>query len=286
MSAPILALVLFGALLHSTWNSLIKAGADKAIEMALMRVAGLVLALPVLAWMGLPAPASWGWLLLSGTIHFGYYYLLINAYERGHLSVVYPIMRGAAPVLVALLGWAWLGEPFSMWAALGVAAVALGVLWLGWPRQALADAQARGSGLRWALLNAVVIAAYTLTDAQGVRASGNAVGYVMCLALLEAPPLVLWVWWHRRAQGPVLRAALRQRWPWALGGAAASLVSYGIALWAMTQAPVPLVAAARETSVLFAVLIGGWLLHEPIGRRAWPAALCVVLGLGLLRLAH
>ena len=286
MSASVLALVLFGALLHASWNSLIKAGADKAAEMALMRVAGLLLALPVLAWTGWPAPASWGWLLLSGAIHFAYYYLLVNAYERGNLSVVYPVMRGVAPVLIALVGWTWLGEAFSPWAAAGVAAVALGVLWLGLLGRPPRHAQDTRSGLRWALLNAVVIAAYTLTDAQGVRASGNAVAYVMSLALLEAPPFALWVWWRRRSQGAALRALVQQRWPWALGGAAASLASYGIALWAMTQAPVPLVAAAREASVLFAVLIGGWLLREPLGLRSWAAALCVVVGLGLLRLAH
>ena len=286
MSATVLALVLFGALLHATWNSLIKAGADKAMEMALMRVAGLLLALPVLAWTGLPNRAAWGWLLLSGAIHFLYYYLLANAYARGHLSVVYPVMRGVAPVLIALLGWTWLGEHFSPWAAAGVAAVALGVLWLGWPGARPANDSQQGSGLRWALLNAVVIAAYTLSDAQGVRASGNAAAYVMALALLEGPPFALWVWWQRRHQPEALRAAVRQHWPWALGGAAASLASYGIALWAMTQAPVPLVAAARETSVLFAVLIAGWWLREPLRLRTWLAALCVLAGLGLLRLAH
>ena len=131
MSAPVLALVLLAALLHAGWNSLIKAGADKAVEMALMRVAGLALALPVLAVTGLPARAAWPWLCLSGAIHFAYYYLLAKTYERGQLSVVYPVMRGVAPVLVALLGWLWLGEEFSPWAAAGVAAIALGVLWLG-----------------------------------------------------------------------------------------------------------------------------------------------------------
>jgi drug/metabolite transporter (DMT)-like permease len=286
MSANVLALVLLAALLHAGWNSLIKAGADKAVEMALMRVAGLLLALPVLAFTGLPARESWPWLLLSGAIHFGYYYLLAKAYERGNLSVVYPVMRGVAPVLVALLGWTWLGEAFSPWAAGGVAAVALGVLWLGLLGRPTHQASDRRSGLPWALLNAVVIAAYTLTDAQGVRASGNAVAYVMTLALLEAPPFALWIWWRRRGQGAALRATVQQRWPWAVGGAAASLASYGIALWAMTQAPVPLVAAAREASVLFAVLIGGWLLREPLGLRSWLAAVLVVAGLGLLRLAH
>ena len=286
MSGAVLALVLFGALLHAGWNSLIKAGADKAVEMALMRVAGLVLALPVLAWTGWPAAAAWPWLLLSGAIHFAYYWLLATAYERGHLSVVYPVMRGVAPVLVALLGWTWLGEAFSPWAAAGVAAVAGGVLWLGLIGRAPSSSAAHGSGVGWALLNAGVIAAYTLADAQGVRVSGNALAYVMSLALLEALPFSLWVLWRRRGQGAALRNVVRQRWPWALGGAAASLASYGIALWAMTQAPVPLVAAARETSVLFAVLIGGWFLREPIGPRTWLAAVCVLLGLGLLRLAH
>lgn len=264
MSAPVLALVLLAALLHAGWNSLIKAGADKAVEMALMRVAGLALALPVLAVTGLPARAAWPWLCLSGAIHFAYYYLLAKTYERGQLSVVYPVMRGVAPVLVALLGW----------------------LWLGLQGQLRTGGRAAPAALPWALLNALVIAAYTLTDAQGVRASGNAVAYVMALALLEAPPFALWVAWHRRGDGPAVRAAVRQRWPWALGGAAASLASYGIALWAMTRAPVPLVAAARETSVLFAVLIGGWFLREPLRLRTWMAAVCVVAGLGLLRLAH
>ena len=286
MSATVLALVLFGALLHAGWNSVIKAGADKALDMALMRLAGLLLALPVLAWTGWPAPAAWPWLLLSGCIHFGYYYLLANAYERGQLSTVYPVMRGVAPVLVAWLGWTWLGEPFSPWAGWGVAAVALGVLGLGLQGWHRPGGPGQRHWLLWALLNACVIAAYTLTDAQGVRASGNAAAYVMSLALLEAPPFALWVAWRRRRQGAALLTTVRRRWPWALGGAAASLASYGIALWAMTQAPVPLVAAARETSVLFAVLLGGLLLREPLGLRSWLAALSVVAGLGLLRLAH
>ena len=208
MSATVLALVLFGALLHAGWNSLIKAGTDKAADMALMRVAGLLLALPVLAVTGLPARASWPWLCLSGAIHFAYYYLLAKTYERGNLSVVYPVMRGVAPVLVAMLGWTWLGEAFSPWAAAGVVAVAVGVLWLGLLGQPRTAGAGQGQALPWALLNALVIAAYTLADAQGVRASGNAAAYVMALALLEAPPFALWVVWHRRLGSAEVRATI------------------------------------------------------------------------------
>ncbi len=274
---PVVAAVLFGALLHALWNALVKSSTDKALDTALIHLLGSVVAIPLVLLVGWPPAIAWPFLAASLVIHVGYYTALVGAYQHGDLGLTYPLMRGTAPLLVALSATVTLGETLSPLAWAGVLGISAGVLALGLSRHAFEAPKA----VRFALVNAVIIAVYTVVDALGVRASGNAFQYVATLFLLDGWPFALIVFARRRwAVGPYLR----QRWPIALGGAVASLGSYGIALWAMTQAPVATVAALRETSVLFAVLLGAWFLKEAFTPRRVVGTLVIVAGVMALRL--
>jgi phosphonate utilization associated putative membrane protein len=271
--------VLLGALLHASWNALVKSSTDKALDTALIHALGSILALPLLLHAGLPPPAAWPYIAASLVIHIGYYIALTGAYKHGDLGLTYPLMRGTAPLLVALSASATLGETLSPLAWGGVLAVSCGVLALGLSRHAMDSPRA----VAFALTNAVVIAVYTVVDGLGVRAAGQALPYVALLFVLDGWPFALIV--LRRRGWAAVRPYAAQRWPLALGGAAASLGSYGIALWAMTRAPVASVAALRETSVLFAALLGTWLLKERFGLQRALGTVVIVGGVMALRLA-
>ena len=285
---PIVAAVLFGALLHASWNALIKSGRDKSLDTALIHVMGCLVAVPLVLWVGLPPPAAWPWLAASIVIHIGYYIALAGAYRHGDLGFTYPIMRGLGPLLVALVlglsGGAIIDEKLGLATQLGVAGISGGVLLVGLSQ---VSGGSHRHALRFALLNAAIIAAYTIVDGIGVRASGNALQYVALLFLLDGIPYFLLVMHGRgKAERPAAWAHMRRRWPLALLGTFASLGSYAIALWAMTRAPVAAVAALRETSVLFAAVLGTWLLREPFGGRRAAGTLCIVGGVMALRLAR
>jgi len=277
LSWPVFAAVLLGALLHASWNALVKSSRDKDLDMAVIHLIGSLLMIPVVAWVGLPDAKAWPYLAASITVHIGYYLALTGAYKHGELGLTYPLMRGAAPLLVALSAALTLGETLSPLAWAGVVGISAGVLVLGFHRQALREPKAVG----FALANAVIIAAYTVLDGLGVRASGNALQYTATLFLLDGWPFALLMFATR---GNALGRYARHRWPVASVGACASLGSYGIALWAMTQAPVASVAALRETSVLFAVLMGSWFLKEAFTPRRLVGACVIVAGVMALRL--
>lgn len=275
---PVFLAVLGGALLHASWNVLVKSSEDKSLDTALIHLLGSLVAVPLVLWVGLPPAEAWPFLLMSLVIHVGYYTALAGAYEHGDMGLTYPLMRGLAPLLVALSAGFVLGEQLSPGGWIGVVAISAGVLTLGLSAQALAAPKA----VAFALANAVTIMLYTLVDAQGVRASGHALQYVATLFMLDGWPFALLVFLRRR--GKVLAYA-RKRWPLALGGAIASLGSYGIALWAMTRAPVATVSALRETSVLFGALLGVWLLKEAFTLRRMIGTCAIVGGAVVLRLA-
>lgn len=273
----VVAAVLFGALLHASWNALVKSSTDKALDTALIHLLGSFVALPLALWVGWPPSAAWPYIAASVLIHIAYYIALVRAYQHGELGLTYPLMRGTAPLLVALSASLTVGESLSPVAWAGVLGVSGGVLALGLSRHAWDNPRA----VAFALANAVVIAVYTVVDALGARASGNALQYVLALFVLDGWPFGLLVLWRRgRAAWPYAR----RRWPVALGGALASLGSYGIALWAMTRAPVATVAALRETSVLFAALIGTWVLKEAFTLRRAVGTAAIVIGVIALRL--
>ena len=281
---PLVLAVLFGALLHAAWNALIKSGDDKALDTALVHFLAALLALPLMLWVGLPPVAAWPYIATSLTLHVGYYIALVGAYRHGDLGLTYPIMRGFAPLLVALGSSAVIGESPSAAAWLGILGITVGVALVGLahPGQALHHRKA----LAFAFANAAIIAAYTLVDGSGVRASGDALRYVMVLFVLDgvAYPLGVWLRCGAAGQREIVRYAKR-RWPLAALGGAASIGSYAIALWAMTRAPVASVAALRETSVLFAALLGTLMLKERFGLQRAVGTAVIVAGVMALRFA-
>lgn len=278
----VVAAVLFGALLHAGWNAMVKSSADKALDTAVIHLMGSMLSLPLVLLVGLPPVAAWPYIGASVVIHIGYYIALVGAYRHGDLGLTYPLMRGVGPMLVALSAASTVGETLSPLAWAGVVGVSAGVLVLGLSRHALERPKAVG----FALTNAVVIAVYTVVDALGARAAvaqgGSALQYVALLFVLDGWPFAVLVLWRRGYA--VAWPYARGRAPLALVGAAASLGSYGIALWAMTRAPVALVAALRETSVLFAALLGSWFLKEAFTMRRAVGTAVIVAGVLALRL--
>jgi phosphonate utilization associated putative membrane protein len=285
---PVVFAVLLGAVLHAGWNTLVKSSGDKEVDTALVHFLGAVVALPLLFLAGLPPPVAWPFIVGSLLIHIAYYVTLAGAYKHGELGMTYPIMRGSAPLLVALGSSLVLGESLSPMAWVGVIAVTGGVALVGLahPGQALHHRRA----LAFALTNAVVIAAYTFVDGKGVRltvgAGYSAMAYVMLLFVLDGLPYPALVYWRRSLtdrQAILLYA--RRRWPLAALGGAASIGSYAIALWAMTRAPVAAVSALRETSVLFATALGVWVLKERFGAQRATGAAVIVGGVVALRLA-
>ncbi len=285
---PIVLAVLLGAALHAGWNVLVKSAGDKTVDTALVHFLGALVAVPLLLWVGLPRIEAAPFIAASLVIHVGYYIALAGAYEHGELGMTYPIMRGLAPLLVALGSGTLLGESPSVAAWMGTLAITTGVVLVGLahPGEALHHRKA----LTFALANAAIIATYTFVDGLGVRAEvaagGNALRYVMILFVLDGLPYPLLVWLRRTPQQRRdIVAYARTRWPMATLGGAASIGSYAIALWAMTQAPVASVAALRETSVLFAALLGTWLLKERFGLQRAVGTLVVVVGVVSLRLS-
>ena len=277
LSWAVVGAVLLGALLHASWNALVKSSSDKDLDMAVIHLIGSFLGIPLVALAGWPVAAAWPYIAASVVVHIGYYLALTGAYRHGELGLTYPLMRGVAPLLVALSATSTLGETLSPLAWAGVLGISCGVLVLGLYAHALEVPKAVG----FALTNAVIIAIYTVIDGLGVRASGNALQYVATLFLLDGWPFALLMFATR---GRAVGIYARHRWPVATLGACASLGSYGIALWAMTRAPVATVAALRETSVLFAVLLGAWFLKEAFTPRRVLGTCVIVAGVMALRL--
>ena len=270
--------VLGAAVAHATWNAMIKSSGEVLLDMTLVVfIAGLVTA-PFIFFVDVPAPAVWPYIVGSMVLHILYYVALVGAYRAGDLSHGYPIMRGIAPLIVSLCAVAWLGEAPKPMVWLGVLLICGGVLSLGFIGFHWRESRV---SLGWALANAGIIASYTLVDAAGVRASGKPEVYVVWLFTLDALPFTLLVLAFRKDQ---LIAYARRAWLRGLVGGALSAAAYGIVLWAMTRAPVAAVAALRETSVIFAALIGAWLLKEGHIARRIAGAATVAAGVVALKI--
>ena len=264
--------------MHAAWNALIKTSRDISLDTALVACTAALIAAVLLPFLPLPASSSWPFLAMSFGVQLAYYRLLASAYRHGDLSYAYPLMRGMAPPLVAVTGAFVLDDPASPWLWSGVALISTGVIMIGGWRLIMARTPSRAT--RFALANAAVIAAYTLVDGIGVRQSGNALSYGLWLFFLIGLPIIPMVLWRR---GRVLAEHLRRAWPRSLLTGGLSVAVYLIALWAMTQAPIAAVAALRETSVIFAALIGAVWLKEPFGRQRIAGACVVAVGIALLK---
>ena len=270
--------VLGAALAHATWNAMVKSSRDVLLDLALLTFLAGLAAVPFLFFFDVPARAAWPYILASVVIHIAYYFALVGAYRAGDLSHGYPIMRGVAPLIVSVAALAWLGEAPQPSVWLGVLLICGGVLSLGFAGFHWRESRAPAA---WALGNAVIIALYTLVDATGVRLSQSPVGYVLWLFVLDALPFPLLVLLSRKKE--FLKYSF-QYWHRGLLGGVLSAGAYGVALWAMTRAPVAAVAALRETSVIFAALIGAWLLREGHIARRLVGAATVALGVAALKI--
>lgn len=277
MPLSVFAAVLVGAALHASWNAIVKAGSDKVLSAVLVAGGSALIALPFLFFLPAPAPESWPFLAASTAVQTLYFILVALAYQATEMSLAYPLMRGSAPVLVALASILILGERIEPAGWFGIALVSGGVLAIA----GAGRARASRSGVAFALANACVIATYTLIDGVGVRLSGAPVSYALWLFAANAAPLLAWAIVTR---GPALRAYARAHARVALIGGAGNLGSYGLALWAMTHAPVALVAALRETSILFGLAIAALALGERVDPKRLAAAMLILAGAIGLRL--
>lgn len=261
MTTPVLLAVLAGALMHASWNALVKVGLDRLLGISLIQIACGALALLGVAFVGLPQTAAWPWLAASALLHVGYNLFLARAYRVGDLGQIYPIARGCAPLLVTLVGLFALSERPTWQGYLGIALLITGIVCMAFRggRKHRPDATA----LHSALTTSVFIAGYTLVDGLGARANSDALNYVVWLFLLNGLAMI-GVLAALRGRSAFL--ALGDYWRMGLIGGGLSISAYGITIWAMTQAPIALVAALRETSVLFAIGIGVVCLDEPLQR--------------------
>ncbi len=278
MSATVFFVVLLAALLHAVWNALVKTGTSKQTAMLILTLGHALIGAVVVSARPFPAAQVWPWLVASGAIHMAYQLFLAYAYEQGDLSRVYPIARGAAPMIVTLVSMAILTDPVSPTEYLGIFVLGLGILTMS------GGAFRSGESRRLvplALGSAAATAAYSLTDGVGARISGDPVAYVGWLLILSAlfyTPVVI-----RLRGSVVLRADLRT-WGMGLVAATASYAAYAMVVWAMTQAPIALVTALREVSILFAVLIGWLVFGDRMDRTKALAAGLILAGVVLTRL--
>jgi drug/metabolite transporter (DMT)-like permease len=276
--------VLAAALMHAVWNALIKRSPDTLLTTIGISGAAALLAALLLPWLTPPAPASLGYLLTSLLLQVLYMRLVARIYRVSDMSISYPVMRGTAPLVVAVVSLVLFQDAPGPGALAGVGIVCLGILCIGLPIGAAAQGspQRRG-GLGLAFLNALVIAGYTLVDGLGARVSGAPASYVLWIFLLQGTVMVLMAL-PRRARD--LGAYLRQYWMIGLVGGFGSVISYGVALWAMTLAPIAVIAALREISILFGILIAGLFLGERLTAPRIVGACVLMLGVIVLRLAH
>lgn len=278
MSGAVLAAVLCAALMHAGWNAMVKARGDAFLSTVTVAASAGILCALLLPLLAQPARASWPFILASSVTQVLYYALLMETYREGDISHAYPLMRGCAPLIVAMLGLPFTGERLAagQWLAIGL--ICGGVLTMYAAVRGTALSARRTTLL--ALATACVIAAYTLIDGIGVRKSGAPAAYTLWIFLLTAIGILLLA---RRRRGELLPFVRRH--PVLLGGGAMTVGSYGVALWAMTQAPVAVVAALRETSILFATAIALLVLRERVCPLRLLGAALIACGAAAMRLA-
>lgn len=278
MSAGVFLAVLLAAFLHAGWNALVKTGADKFRSMFVMSSAQGLMGFVMLLFLPLPQGQVWLWLAASGLIHSLYKFFLASAYEHGDLSRVYPIARGAAPMIVLLAGAFLLSDRIDALDYAGVLAIGGGVVLMA--RGVFRNGEARRM-LPWALASAVATAGYSLVDGIGARIAGDATQFVAWMFAIDG---VIFAMFTLSAKGRSFVVCSRRVWGLGSLAGAASLGAYWIAVWAMTVAPIALVTALRETSILFAVGLGAVLFGEKIDRGKAVAAALIVAGVVLTRL--
>ena len=280
MTAGVFAMVLGAALLHAVWNALVKVNADRLALVALMQTSQIAVALLVVPFVAFPTPESWPYILASTVLNTAYFVFLINAYRYGDLSHVYPIARGSAPLIVAALSVAVVGETLNGQAALSVFLIALGIMSLTLTRGA--DGFREPKAMLYAVGTGVFIAGYTVVDGLGARLADSAHSYTFWVHLLNGIPITLLALYLRRGQ---VSESLRTSWKLGLLAGIVSLLAYWIVIWAMTQALLALVSAVRETGMVFAVLIGVFFLKERLDLARLASTGMTLIGAVMLKLS-
>ena len=275
MSLPIFASLLVAALLHAVWNGLVRYDSDRRAASTAIAAGGAAIGLMLVLSLPLMRAAAIPYVAVSSLFQVAYYALVARAYRDGELSVSYPVMRGLAPLMVTVAAALFIETPAPV-VVIGIVVVAVGIVALG-----IEGLKRGASGLVAAGANACVIAIYTLCDGLGARVSGAPVDYV-AWGLVGGGGATVVV--AAAVKGRSLVTDLVARIPLGLVGGAMSCAAYGIALWAMTIAPIGAVAAVRESSVLFATAIGAVALGERFGPVRWAAAALVVVGLALVEI--
>ena len=272
--------VLFAAACHAGWNALIKVGLDPLSTTTLISLGAGLVALVLVPLVGVPASAAWPWLIASVIVHLCYFASLIESYRTGDLGQVYPIARGSAPLMTAAATTVFIGEKLSLIGWTGILLLVAGVLLLSARGgRELAEVDRRAIG--FALFTALTICAYSVVDGIGARLSANPNAYSVWLFIGIAFVMLPYAIYR---DGPDVIPAMRRFWRRGLAGGALQLLSYGIAIWAMTAAPIAIVATLRETSVLFGAVIAVVVLKEPLRAARIVAACLIVCGLILIRL--
>ena len=279
METSVFLAVLFAAACRAGWNALIKVGLDPLSTTTLISVGSGIVALAFAPLAGIPASAAWPWLLASVVIHLVYFASLIESYRTGDLGQVYPIARGSAPLMTAAVTSIFVGEKLSALGWTGIVALVAGVLLLS-ARGGRELAQIDRRAIGFALFTALTICAYSVVDGIGARLSANPNGYSVWLFIGIAMVMVPYALYR---DGRDVIPAMQRFWLRGFAGGALQVLSYGIAIWAMTAAPIAIVATLRETSVLFGAVIAVVVLKEPLRAARIAAACLIVCGLVLIR---
>lgn len=283
MTTLVLWVVLLAAFMHAFWNSLISRASDKSLFTMALHVCSALLAVPLLFIVGLPSVDSYPYLVTSILLHGLYIYVLTKVYTHSAFGPAYIVMRGMAPLFVMLISLIALGESFAIQDFVGLLSISLGILFLLRTYlipQAKLSATLSGSHLEFALLNALVIAAYTVVDGIGARLSGNPLAYVLVSAFFE--PILVYLFAYRRQTRDLWQFSKTNAALIALGSSI-SIAGYSMVLWAMTVSPIALVSALRETSVVFAMLISIFWFREGKFAPAAVSSLLMLCGVYFLK---
>jgi drug/metabolite transporter (DMT)-like permease len=274
-----MCIVLLAALLHASWNFLIKQKEDKHISMTAVVLGHTPFALAVLFFSPLPQIESLACIVIGALLHSGYQLFLLYSYRIGDLSQVYPLARGVAPLFVAAVSVTFLGTHLNLFELSAIAIIGSGIMSLSLVRRSDGLRNVKAADL--AIVTGGFIAAYSLVDGVGARLATTALGFYGCLSILNAIIFTLVI---RFIKPGTLKKVMQQHSKLALTGGAASFTAYALVIWAFTMAPIPVVAALRETSIIFALFLGVFVLKEPLDLIKVFATMVTILGAGLLRM--
>ncbi|MEV5487968.1 DMT family transporter [Streptomyces bobili] len=277
MTPLVTAAVLLAAVTHASWNAIAHRITDKLTGFALISGGGLVIGLAMAPFTAFPAAGAWPYLLLSAVIHIAYYALLMRSFQLGDFGQAYPIARGSAPLVVTVLAAVFAHEVPDGWAAAGIAVSCAGLT--GVALWGLRGRRPNWAAVGAALATGVTIAAYTVVDGLGVRASGTSLGYIAWLMAVQGTVLPLYA--ATRWRGETL-AVLRPHATLGLVGAALSVTAYALVLWAQTRAELAPISALRESSIIVGAAIGAIFFKERFGAPRIAAAALLVVGIGLM----